>query len=48
MKHDGLPLGVRAEFQGTKLSTQHQSPIGAMHLNLSMPPLMTPNGYLHT
>ena len=36
-------LGVRAGFRSTKLSTQHQSPIGKLNLKVSTSPRMTPN-----
>ena len=37
------PLGVRAGFRSTKLSTYHQSPIGKQNLNISTSPRMTQN-----
>lgn len=36
-------LCVRAGFRGTKLSTQHKSPIGKLNLNVSTSPRMTQN-----
>jgi hypothetical protein len=40
---NGLALGVRAGFQGTKLSTQHKSLIEKLNLNFTTSPRMTPN-----
>jgi hypothetical protein len=40
---NGFALGVRAGFQGTKLSTQHKSLIEKLNLNFTTSPRMTPN-----